>query len=272
MGNETILLKFSGENLDLRSVPIYELGDTLVAVQRILHKAFLFENGRLTKHAQLTQIERKQLSLQINERRKSSDVYALIPFLSDPINQHYLVPLLKIGMGALSKYALQTVFSKRSTEGHEKASINARDIEGSLFVGAIYADTVQITNHIHNIGGVESIELTPEGGLDVPAIKFTQDTQKYVRDLANQSFRGESQEIVGNVTRLIPNRLIAEVKLAPARYVKVGLAEDAFLFVRYNTEQDQLLRFRGYPISRLGEDLKTFREFEAHFVERVRKK
>jgi hypothetical protein len=72
--------------------------------------------------------------------------------------------------------------------------------------------------------------------------------------------------------RLIPNRLIAEIKLAPSRYVKVGLTENAFLFVRYNTEQDQLLRFRGHPISRLEEDLTNFREFEASFVERVRKK
>ena len=272
MKNEAILLKFSGEGLDMRSVPIYELGDTLVAVQRIVHKAFLFENSRLTKHAQLTQIERKRLSLQIHDRRKSSDAYALIPFLSNPIVQQCLATFLKVGMETLAKYALQTVFSNKPKVEREKTAINARDIEGSLFVGAIYAETVQITNHINNIGGVETIELIPEGGLDVAPIKLTQDTQKYVRDLSHQSFRGKIQEIIGSVTRLIPNRLIAEIKLAPARYVKVGLTEDAFLFVRYNTEQDQLLRFRGHPISRLGEDLTTFREFEAISVERVRRK
>jgi hypothetical protein len=137
MSNNSILLKFSGKDLDIRSVPIYELGDTLVAVQRIAHKAFLFENGRLIKHAQLTQIERKKLSLQINDRRKSSDIYALAPFLSDPICQQYLVSLLKIGMGALAKYALQTVFSNKSTEEHINTSINARDIEG-VFVRRFY--------------------------------------------------------------------------------------------------------------------------------------
>ena len=45
----SLLLKFSGEGLDVRSIPIYELGDTLVAVQRIIHKTFLFENDRLKK-------------------------------------------------------------------------------------------------------------------------------------------------------------------------------------------------------------------------------
>jgi len=272
MSDEAILLKFSGEELNIRSVPIYELGDTLVAVQRIVHKAFLFENGRLSKRAQMARTERQRLSLQIRDRRKSSDAYALMPFLSDPILQQHLATLLKVGMGALAKYALESVFSTKSRDKREKTSINARDIEGSLLVGAIYAETVQITNHIHNIGGVESIELIPEDGLDVQPIKLTQDTQKYVRNLTNQTFRGEHQEIVGNVTRLIPSRLIAEIKLAPTRYVKVGLTEDAFLFVRYNTEQDQLLRFRGYPISRLGDSLTTFREFEAQSVERVRRK
>jgi hypothetical protein len=42
-------IKFSGELLDLRSIPIYELGDTLVAIQRIIHKTFLHNEERLQK-------------------------------------------------------------------------------------------------------------------------------------------------------------------------------------------------------------------------------
>lgn len=105
-----LLLKFSGEDLDIRSVPIYELGETLMAIQRIVHKTFLYDSQRLKKHAQLTNEERVGLSLQISERRKSSDVYALIPFVSDPATQQYLLMLLKIGLGSLAKYTLQTVF------------------------------------------------------------------------------------------------------------------------------------------------------------------
>jgi hypothetical protein len=56
----SLWLKFSGEELDVRSIPIYELGDTLIAVQRIIHKTFQFENGRLKKGVQLTQAERKR--------------------------------------------------------------------------------------------------------------------------------------------------------------------------------------------------------------------
>ena len=75
MDKELLLwLKFSGKLLDVQSIPIYELGDTLIAIQRIIHKTFLHDQERLRKHAQLTQEERKRLSLQIIERKKSSDL------------------------------------------------------------------------------------------------------------------------------------------------------------------------------------------------------
>jgi hypothetical protein len=108
---DVLSLKFTGEQLLSDSVPIYELGDSLVAIQRIVHKAYLFQHDRLQKHAQLTQAERRQTALQIAERRKSSDLYALVPFLSDPIVQQQIGGLLKIGLEALGKYALKRVFS-----------------------------------------------------------------------------------------------------------------------------------------------------------------
>ena len=264
----SLLLKFSGEGLDVRSIPIYELGDTLVAVQRIIHKTFLFENDRLKKGAQLTRDERQRLSLQISERRKSSDVYALIPFAADPALQQYVLTLLKVGLGTLAKYALKRVLSDETNQTPSSAtSIHARDVQGSVLVGAIYAETVQITNHINNIGGIDSIELIPSSGLNMSTVKLTTDTQKYVREIANESYRADPDEIVGYVTRMHPNRLLAEIKLAPSRYVKVGLDEESFRFVRYETKPEQKLRFKGCPIVKLGKDLNSFQDFEAESVE-----
>lgn len=263
----SVLLKFSGKNLDVRSIPIYELGDTLIAVQRIIHKTFLFENDRLKKGAQLTQDERQRLSLQISERRKSSDVYALIPFAADPAIQQYVASLLKIGLGTLAKYALKSVLSDEPKKKTGSTSVQARDVHGSVLVGSIYAETVQITNHINNIGGIEDIELIPSSNLRVPSVKLTTDTQKYVREIANESYRGAPDEIVGSVTHLYPNRFVADIKLAPSRYVKVGLDEESFRFVRYETEPEQQLRFKGYPLMKLGKDLSSFQHFEAESVE-----
>jgi hypothetical protein len=262
----SLWLKFSGETLDVRSIPIYELGDTLIALQRIIHKTFLFQNGRLRKHAQLTQIERAQLSLQISERKKSSDLYGLIPFIADTALQAYLVTLLKVGVGTLTKYALKSVLTNEEKPKSGTTNLHARDVQGSLLVGAIYAETVQITNHINNIGGIHSIELIPADAMQIEPVKITAETQSYVRQIANVGYRSGREEIVGYVTRLLPNRLIAEVKLAPSRYVKVGLDEANFNFVRYKTETKQLLRFSGHPIVNLGKDEATFQEFQADTV------
>jgi len=261
-------VKFSGELLDVRSIPIYELGDTLVALQRIIHKTFLHSEERLQKRAQLTQDERKRLSLQISEHRKSSDIYGLVPFVADPAVQQYISTLLKIGLGTLAKYALKSVLTDEQSPQRQKTSLKARDVQGSLLVGAIYAETVQITNHINNIGGVESIELIPAPSLGVDPVRITPDTQNYVREIVNESYHGEPEEIVGYVTRLHPNRLLADIKLAPGRYVKVGLDEEAFRFVRYETEPEEMLRFKGRPIIRLGKDVTSYQEFEADLVER----
>jgi len=264
----TLWVKFAGELLDARSIPIYELGDTLVAFQRIIHKTFLHNEKRLQKHAHLTQNERRRLSLQISEHRKSSDIYGLIPFVIDPNVQQYISSLLKIGLGSLAKYALKSVLTDYQSPQRQKTSLKARDVQGSLLVGAIYAETVQITNHINNIGGVESIEFIPDSNIGVTPVKITPDTQKYVREIVNESYHGEHEEIVGYVTRLHPNRLLADIKLAPGRYVKVGLDEEAFRFVRYETEQEEMLRFKGRPIIKLGKDTTSYQEFEADLVER----
>lgn len=272
MKEEPVLwLKFSGDLLDVRSVPIYELGDTLVALQRIVHKTFLHTNERLKKRAQLTQDERKRLSLQISERSKSSDLYGLVPFVADAAVQQYLVTLLKIGLGTLAKYALKSVLSDEHQRRENKTSLRARDVRGSLLVGAIYAETLQITNHINNIGGVESIELIPAQSLKIEPIRLTSETQEYVREIMNESYKGEPEEITGYVTRLYPNRLLADIKLEPGRYVKVGLNEDAFRFVRYETGPEEQLRFKGCPIIRLGKDITSYQEFEADSVERDEK-
>jgi hypothetical protein len=221
----------------------------------------------LKKRATLTRAESARLSLQISERRKSSDLYGLIPFIVDPAIQQYLATLLKVGLGALAKYALQSVLSNDSKAKPGSTTLKAGDVQDSVLTGAIYAETVQITNHINNIGGIELIEITPSEDLKTPIIQLTPDTQKYVRDIANESYRGAYEEITGYVTRLLPNRLVAQIKVAPSRYVKVGLTEDHFQFVRYKTESEQRLRFKGHPIVKLGKDESTYKEFEAESVE-----
>lgn len=262
-----IWLKFSGEDLDIRSIPIYELGDTLIAIQRIVHKTFLHEKGRLQKHAQLSQNERAQLSLQISDRRKSSDLYALTPFITDRALQEYLLTLMKIGFGSLSKYALKSIFPEEKKPSQSGNKMVNEQVAGSVLTGAIYAETVQITNHIFNIGNIEKIEIVTPENFGIQPILIDQGVQAYVREIANERFRGNETEIVGHVTRMFTTKLTAQIKVGPSRYVNVRLSEANFDFVRYKTAHEQLLKFKGIPLIKLGKDNESFQEFDAISVE-----
>ena len=73
MPGDLLEIRFIGPTLESRSLPIYELGMALIAVQRIIHKASLYSDGRLEKGAHLATREREGVALQIVSRKKSSD-------------------------------------------------------------------------------------------------------------------------------------------------------------------------------------------------------
>src|ERR1700742_3202198 len=84
-------LRFVGEDFERRSVPIYELGTTLVAIQRIVNKAYQFQNGELQQSARLDEEQRERMALQIGAREKASDGYGLVAFVIDP----FIVPIIQ---------------------------------------------------------------------------------------------------------------------------------------------------------------------------------
>ena len=63
-------VKFIGPALETRSVPISDLGKTLVAFQQIIYKCYLYKEERLRPGAQLTHAEKNNLALQIDEYSK----------------------------------------------------------------------------------------------------------------------------------------------------------------------------------------------------------
>ncbi len=249
---EVLWIRFVGKDLELRSVPVYELAETLIALQRVLHKVFLFQNERLEKGALLAREERQRVSLQIVERRKESDAWGLLPFLADPTVLGYVHDLMKAGLVELAKYALKQIFV-RDTKTNE--------VIGSALTGAIYAETVTITNHIYNIGSIERIEFSLGAHPRVEPVVFDSETQNYVRSVRNETYLGDPTEVEGVVTKLYPNRSIVEIRLGPKRYVKVITTDDDFQAVRYKTDMGDSIRFVGRPRYRLGRE--SFDEFLA---------
>ena len=255
-----IWLSFIGEDLNLKALPIYELGSVLIALQRIIHKAYLYEKDALTKGAKLTPAERRNCALQIGAHRKSSDEYGFISFVTDPVVINHIKTLVVDGLVALGAHAFGKAVSKKKDD----PPIN------QYFIGSIYNEVTIINDRVENIGGVEKIEIRGGSGIDVEPVIFDRETRDYVRQLENETFLGEMQSIEGTITKLYPNRLIVEIKVEPNYYTKVFLKESDFDVVRYKTRPGDIIKFVGRPIYRLGQKTTKIREFEAVSIEEIR--
>ena len=112
-------VRFEGEKLDQQSIPIYDLAQVFIAVQRIVNKTYLYNEKRLLKGEKLTQSEQELVSLQLKERQKGSDIYGLSSFLEDPVVTNIIIPLVLEGLVALGAYTYRTVVQKNKKESSE---------------------------------------------------------------------------------------------------------------------------------------------------------
>lgn len=253
-------VRFIGEELDVKSMPIYELGTVLIAIQRIVNKAYLFNKGSLEKGSRLGPEERKECSLQIGEHNKSSDAYTLISFFTDPVVIDHVKTLIIDGLVALGAYAAGRAVSKKKKD----ASPN------QIYIGSIYNEVTVINDRINNIGGVDKIEIRGNKDAQAEPVLFNSDTQNYVRQLVNETYLGELQNLEGTITKLYPNRLIVEIKVAPNYYTKVYLSDSDFDNIRYSSKTGDVIEFVGQPIYKLGQETTKIREFQADFIQEIR--
>ena len=255
---ETILeVRFSGEQLDLHGIPIYELGTAFVSIQRMVHKAHLAHEYRWKAGRSPTRQEKEMLSLQIGVRRRGSDLFGLLPVLADPTTLWVIRRAVDYVIAGLTSYALGTVLDKVRSEPDEAQQ---------MFVGAIYADTVNVVNRIGNVGGCERIEISSPTVRTGEMVTFDTSSRDYVRALDASLYLGAVQTIEGDVFRLYPSDDIVEIRKPGGRRCKVLLKHDDFNLVRYSQMHSGRIKITGRPRFRLGEETRTFSEFEGTTV------
>ncbi|MBW4790166.1 hypothetical protein JQS35_16315 [Alcaligenes faecalis subsp. faecalis] len=256
--NALLTIRFIGDDIDIQGVSIYDFASSLLSIQRIINKAHLSMEGRLKKGAYPEKAMREKISLSIGERRRSSDAFALIPLLTDPVTQQYLKKVADYVVSGLVGYWVGDVMNRLRNDDEE---------DKQQFIGSIHADVVNIVNRIDAAGGVERIEIGAPNQRQPMLIEFDAAKKQYVNDLSNEFYLGRSQVIVGNVYRLYPNSLIVTIRRAGGRKVNVYLNQENFDKIRYDQGDDLQVRFRGRPRYKFGIESLTVTDFEADSVE-----
>jgi len=252
--NGLLSVRFTGEDLRTHGVSIYDLSESLSAIQRILHKAFLAQNDRLKKGAFPTREERPLLAMQLGERRRSSDAFALIPILTDPVVQESMKQLIQYVISGVVGYYTGDVLDRIHRENDDNKKI---------FIGSIHAEVANIVNRIDTSGGVQGISIGSPIMNQETVAAFNGDTKDYLVELKGETYLGSYQEIKGRVYKFYPSSNIVVIRRAGGNTVSIYMYEKDFEKIRYHQEKSPLFLFKGHPIYKFGIVTKTVTEFDA---------
>lgn len=254
--NTVLEVVFLGQSLDVASVPISDLGQVLIAIQRIVNKSFLFSQNRLTKDARLTEAELAQISLQIAARRKGSDIYELASFLLNPVVQGLFATILIPTVAEVIKYYVERRI--KSDEQEEKPIIQP-------LVFAVYSDFTSIVQVIDGKSGTEAIGIGTPSQPDIPPVLLSRDVKRYIRELRNETIFGIHRTIFGRITNFSVEEKSVKI-VHNQEEVTIYLGRDDFNHVRKSVEDDSVVEFYGYPVYRFGSRSHDFNEFRGEKI------
>ena len=248
--NETLLwVRFYGPELETKSVPIYELGQTLVALQTIIHKVYWYTQTHPSKgRIGLSRYDRNRLALSVKERQVGSDLYGLIPFLSDPYIMGIITGAVGTAIFELGKYV------------YKQVKQNSRS---APMTSAIYNQVNIIVNRIDNTGGITKIELSTPG--ETKPLVFDKSVQQYVREVRSEPIYGEIIQIEGQLTRL-DVRFFAGFIQTRSGYVRLHLSPEDFNRIRYQSQGASTIKVEGQYMYFLGREGSRFDEFEVYKI------
>lgn len=258
--NGLLSVRFTGEKIGEHGVSIYDLGESLLAIQRIVHKAYLAKHGRLMKGAFPNKEERPELAFQLGERKRKSDAFALIPILTDPAVQESMKQLVNYVISGIVGYYTGDLLDRvRKEKDHDK----------QIFIGSIYTEVANIVNRVDTTGGVEGITIGSPALERETVAAFTRETKDYLVELRGETYLGKYQEIKGSVYKLYPASKIVAIRRGGGTTVSIFLNEEDFDEIRYHQETNPIFLFKGRPIYKFGIETKTISEFDADEIEHI---
>ena len=258
--NALFTIRFSGEELKTRGVSIYDLSNSLLAIQRIVHKAHLSMKDKLLKGAFPNEEDRQILALQISERRRSSDSFGLIPMLLDLQTLAYLKQIAGYIIPAIIAYYTNDVLDYIRGEKNKNKQI---------FTASIYTEVVNIVTRVGASGSVETISLGAPTFDRETIAAFNYDTKIYLKSIQDEYFLGDYQTIKGRVYKFYPASNIVAIHGSDNRAIAIFLSNEDFHKVRYHRENRPLFLFRGHPRYRFGVETISVSEFEADEIEHI---
>lgn len=279
-----VWVRFDGPELDIKTVPIYDLGHTFMAIQRLINKSYLFTQRQTTDIAKLTDEERQKLALRISSRERGSDIYGLAPFLMDFVVNGLLPNIVASGLLAIGDYAHKRAVSRKLlNKSHHKADTpiqttlpytddvaldDAEPISNPRLLRSINSEVVELVNRIDNVSYIKVIEIRGGQYVQAPPVKLDSNTKQYVKQIQKATVLGELLEIEGFATNIDISRQMVEIQIESGNTVKVRLNnKDIDIIIKHiGEDKKQVFLFSGWPVLEFGSEGGKFSEFATNEV------
>ena len=268
MKEELLQIKFDGLRLKTQAMPIYELGETFIAIQQAVHKGWLIETGSEQREL-LRRDVRRDLALEIRSHSKSSDLYSLASVLADPRAITLATSAISLVLKGFASYAAKKVLKKIIGKDGKSRSVLVEESPGAIvLINSTYNQVTQVQRPIGGIGGCERLVLTSPFETKCGPIVFDQETKTYTAALAREIAYGPSRTIVGRPYRLYVSS--KTLTLSGKRKINVRFEDDKlFDRVRYAKSGVQQFQFEGRYVFQLGDESRRSDNFEARDVKPI---
>lgn len=212
-------ISFEGPGLKADGLPIGELGEAMIAVQRLIYKAYLVQSKQDFVHTSINEFERQKYALQIASRKHGSEhlVFTwLKDTMQDPTVRQLIGDMLVLLGSAATTYVKQAVKAKLDRVKVESKFKNEEADELAL---RMYPEIQEIVKHIGNpmvdrkprrvIKG-HPIKRIPKPRVDSvridiagvnQTIVFDEKVKEHVKNIENSTRYGARRTIIGKVDK-----------------------------------------------------------------------
>jgi hypothetical protein len=258
-----ISLRFDGAQFKTRGVPIQDLGESLVLLQRMVHKAYFIREKQSFKKAVPSSAERRFLAMEIAERKRGSDIYQLA-WLARDVADNVTAGALQGISGEIAS-ALMILAANKIWDLIQKRKRQPVD----LVAISIFNELEELTNRVGKANGIRRIEIHFAGRRK--AVVIDAKMRDAIKDAKKLLKKGSPQTLECDV--IAPHTIgqdYAFVRVGNDR-IKVHMKRTVFreMMQILGGEPTARLRFQGRPRLMIDFDQSRFAEYYAESVQRV---
>ncbi|HLE92415.1 MAG TPA: hypothetical protein VI753_14780 [Anaerolineales bacterium] len=151
-----VSIRFAGPQFKTKGVSIQDLGETFIAMQRMVYKAYFVQQKHSFRKAVPSIAERKLLALGIGDHKRGSDIYQFIwqamqGAQAIPIDMKELTTQIAASMVLIGGGKIWNIVTKPKKESVDLLAI------------ALYNELEELADRIGKAGGITKIEIHLEG-------------------------------------------------------------------------------------------------------------